>query len=36
MLPVAKKKTRGKKLNVEVTVTYEGATKTVPFTFVVS
>jgi hypothetical protein len=35
-LPIAKKNTRGKKLSVDVTVTYEGATKTVPFTFVVS
>jgi hypothetical protein len=35
-LSIAKKKTRGKKLSVEVTVTYEGATKTVPFSFVVS
>lgn len=33
---IAKKKTRGKKLNVTVTVTYQGATKSVPFTFVVS
>ena len=30
------KKTRGKKLSVEVKVTYQGATKSVPFTFVVS
>jgi hypothetical protein len=30
------KKTRGKKLNVVVTVTYEGATKRAPFTFVIS
>jgi hypothetical protein len=33
---IAKKKTRGKKLNVVVTVIYQGATKSVPFTFVVS
>lgn len=33
---IAKKKTRGKKLNVTVTVTYQGATKSVPFTFIVS
>jgi hypothetical protein len=33
---VAKKKTRGKKLIVLVSVTYQGATKSVPFTFVVS
>jgi hypothetical protein len=33
---VAKKKTRGKKLTVLVSVTYQGATKSVPFTFVVS
>jgi hypothetical protein len=36
VLQIAKKKTRGKKLSVIVTVTYEGATKSVPFTFVVS
>jgi hypothetical protein len=30
------KKTRGKKLNVILTVAYQGATKSVPFTFVVS
>jgi hypothetical protein len=30
------KRTRGKRLNVVLTVTYEGATKSVPFTFVVS
>ncbi len=35
-LRIAKKKTRGKTLNVVVTVTYEGATKSVPFPFVVS
>ncbi len=35
-LRIPKKKTRGKTLNVVVTVTYEGATKSVPFTFVVS
>ncbi len=35
-LRIAKKKTRGKTLSVTVTVTYEGATKSVPFTFVVS
>jgi hypothetical protein len=35
-LRIAKRNTRGKKLNVVVTVTYEGATKSVPFTFVVS
>jgi hypothetical protein len=35
-LQIAKKKTRGKKLRVVVTVAYEGATKSVPFTFVVS
>jgi mevalonate kinase len=35
-LRVAKKKTRGKKLTVVVSVTYQGATKSVPFTFVVS
>jgi hypothetical protein len=35
-LRIAKKKTRGKTLNVVVTVTYKGATKSVPFTFVVS
>lgn len=33
---IKKKKTRDKKLRVVVTVTYEGATKSVPFTFVVS
>jgi hypothetical protein len=33
---IAKKKTRGKKLNVTITVTYQGATRSVPFTFVVS
>jgi hypothetical protein len=36
VLQIPKKKTRGKKLSVVVTVTYEGATKSVPFTFVVS
>ena len=35
-LRIAKKKTHGKKLTVVVDVTYEGATKSVPFTFVVS
>jgi hypothetical protein len=35
-LRIAKKKTRGKPLTVVVTVSYEGATKSVPFTFVVS
>src|SRR4030095_7364896 len=35
-LRIPKKKTRGKKLTVVVDVTYEGATKSVPFTFVVS
>jgi hypothetical protein len=35
-LRIAKRNTRGKKLNVVVTVTYQGATKNVPFTFVVS
>jgi hypothetical protein len=35
-LRLAKTKTRGKRLTVVVTVTYEGATKSVPFTFVVS
>jgi hypothetical protein len=35
-LRIAKKKTRGKTLSVVVTVSYEGATKSVPFTFVVS
>lgn len=35
-LRIAKNKTRGKTLNVTVTVAYEGATKNVPFTFVVS
>lgn len=35
-LRVPKKKARGKKLNVVVTVTYEGATKSFPFTFAVS
>jgi hypothetical protein len=35
-LRIAKKKTRGKTLNVVVTVVYEGATKSVPFTFTVS
>jgi hypothetical protein len=35
-LRIAKRNTRGKKLNVVVTVTYQGATKSVPFTFVVA
>jgi hypothetical protein len=35
-LPIAKKNTRGKSVRVVVTVTYEGATKSVPYTFVVS
>jgi hypothetical protein len=35
-LRIPKKKARGKKLNVVVTVTYEGTTKSFPFTFVVS
>jgi hypothetical protein len=35
-LRIPKKKTRGKPLTVVVTVSYEGATKSVPFTFVVS
>lgn len=35
-LRIPKKKARGKKLLVAVTVTYAGATKSVPFTFVVS
>jgi hypothetical protein len=34
-LRIAKRNTRGKKLSVVVTVIYEGATKSVPFTFVV-
>jgi len=34
-LRIAKRNTRGKKLNVVVTLTYEGATKSVPVTFVV-
>jgi hypothetical protein len=35
-LRIPKKKARGKKLNVVVTVTYEGATKSFPFSFTVS
>jgi hypothetical protein len=35
-LRIPKKKAHGKKLHLLVTVTYEGATKSVPFTFVVS
>jgi hypothetical protein len=35
-LQIPKKKSRGKTMSVTVTVTYEGATKSVPFTFVVS
>jgi hypothetical protein len=35
-LRIPKKKARGKKLNVVVTVTYEGATKSFPFSFSVS
>jgi len=35
-LRIAKRNTRGKSLRVVVTVTYEGATKSVPYTFAVS
>jgi hypothetical protein len=30
---IPKKKSKGKRLTVQLTVTYEGATKTVPLTF---